>query len=74
VAGGVDDGLLMIRRSAARRLTDAHPELLARLGDMTGLAVTEATFVFDPMVDPQTGHYLTDVEAFRARWRALVAR
>ena len=61
----------MITRRAAQRMTDAHPELLAKLGDMTGLAVSEATFVFDPMVDPSTGRYLTDLNAFRARWRAL---
>ncbi len=71
VAGSPDEGLLMIRRRAARRMTDAHPELLAKLGDMTGLAVTEATFVFDPMIDPTSGRYLTDLEAFGARWRAL---
>lgn len=68
---GPEDGLLMIRRRAAHRITDAHPELLAKLGDMTGLAVSEATFVFDPMVEAVTGRYLTDVEAFRARWKAL---
>lgn len=71
VSGGPDDGLLMIRRSAARRITDAHPELLAKLGDMSGLAVTEATFVFDPLPDPTTGRYLTDLEAFHSRWRTL---
>lgn len=65
------DGLLMISRRAAQRMTDAHPELLAKLGDMSGLAVSEATFVFDPMVEPGSGRYLTDLEAFRARWEAL---
>jgi hypothetical protein len=64
-------GLLMIRRRAAQRMTDAHPELLARLGDMLGLSVSEAVFVFDPMVEPETGRYLTDLEAFRARWRKV---
>ncbi len=67
---GPEGGLLMIRRRAARRITDAYPELMAKLGDMTGLAVSEAAFVFDPMVEPGTGRYLTDVEAFRARWQA----
>ena len=71
VAAGAEDSLLMITRRAAQRMTDAHPELLAKLGDIAGLAVPEATFVFDPMVDPSTGRYLTDLNAFRARWRAL---
>ena len=72
VARGASDGsLLIIRRRAAQGMTDAHPELLAKLGDMTGLAVSEATFVFDPIVEPRTGLYLTDLDAFWARWRAL---
>lgn len=67
---GPDNGLLMVRRAAARRITDAHPELMAKLGDMPGLAVSEAAFVFDPMVEPGTGRYLTDLQAFQARWEA----
>ena len=74
VSGNVEEGLLMIRRCAAQRMTDAYPELLAKLGDMTGLAVTEATFVFDPMVEPASGRYLTDLHAFEARWRGLSTR
>lgn len=69
--GGPEDGLLMIRRRAAQRMTDAHPELRAKLGDMTGLAVSEATFVFDPVVEADTGRYLTDLDAFRARWQRI---
>lgn len=68
---GDQEGLLMIRRGAAKRMADAHPELLGKLGDMTGLAVSEATFVFDPMVEPDSGRYLTDLDAFRERWRRL---
>jgi len=67
-------GLLLIRRRAAQRMTDAHPELLAHLGDMLGLSVTEAVFVFDPLIEPGTGRYLTDLEAFRARWRKVTLR
>ena len=64
-------GLLMIRRDAAKSLSDAHPELRAKLGDMSGLAVSEAVFVFDPLVEPRSGRYLADLDAFRARWDAL---
>ncbi len=74
VSGDGDDGLMMIRRRAAQRMTDAYPELLAKLGDMTGLAVTEATFVFDPIVEAGSGRYLTDLQAFEARWRELQRR
>lgn len=74
VSGDGGDGLLMVRRRAAQRMTDAYPELLAKLGDMTGLAVTEATFVFDPIVEPASGRYLTDLQAFESRWRALQTR
>jgi hypothetical protein len=64
-------GLLMVRRRAAQRITDGHPELLAQLGDMQGLSISEATFVFDPLTEPETGRYLTDIEAFWARWRKV---
>ena len=64
-------GLLLIRRHAAQRMADSHPELLAHLGDMLGLTVSEAVFVFDPLIEPGTGRYLTDIEAFQARWRGL---
>ena len=72
-ADDAEGGLLMIRRAAARRITDAFPELRAKLGDMSGLAVTEATFVFDPIVEAHSGRYLTDLAAFRARWRIAAA-
>ena len=61
---------LLISRSAAQRMKDAHPQLHARLDDMHALGIAAAAMVFDPMVD-SSGRYLTDREAFRCRWRAL---
>lgn len=64
-------GFLMISRKAARRIANAYPRLKARLGDMHELGVAEAVMVFDSFVDPATGRYLSDHQAFCHRWRAL---
>jgi hypothetical protein len=64
-------GFLMINRSAASRVVEAHPELRARLGDMHALGVAEAVMVFDSLVDLRTARYLPDHQAFCHRWRAL---
>lgn len=67
----ITEGLL-ISRSAAQRMKDVHPHLHARLDDMHALGIDSAAMVFDPMVDPATGAYLADLDAFRVRWRALL--
>jgi hypothetical protein len=67
----VGTGFMLIARSALQRLTDAHPELRARHGDMTGAAVPEATMVFDTFIEPGTGEYLSEDYAFCRRWRDL---
>ena len=66
-----DVGVLLISRSAAQQMKDAHPQLHAGLDDMHALGIASAAMVFDPMVDPATGRYLTDHEAFCYRWRSL---
>jgi hypothetical protein len=71
VAASVGAGFLIISRSAARRMTEAHPQLKARLGDMHALGVAEAAMVFDSFVDPLTLRYLADHQAFCHRWRVL---
>ena len=65
-------GFLLIRREAMQRVVDAHPELRAKMGDMStdGLAA-EAVMVFDTMVEPETGQYLSEDYAFCRRWRDL---
>jgi hypothetical protein len=64
-------GFLLISRNAAQRLTDAHPELRARLGDVQDVGAVSAAMVFDPLIDPASGRYLADHQAFCHRWRAL---
>jgi hypothetical protein len=66
------EGLLISRR-AARRITDGYRVLHAKLGDLQGLG-SEAVMVFDPLIEPATGRYLTDIEAFCHRWRDLGGR
>lgn len=72
VAEGVaDSGLLMVRRDAAQAMWDGYPELRGRLGDMSGVPASEASFVFDHFADPDSGLYLDDIAAFCRRWRDL---
>jgi hypothetical protein len=67
----VGAGFLLISRAAAVRLDAAWPRLRARLGDVQGGQTTEAAMVFDPIIDPATGRYLADHQAFCHRWRDL---
>jgi hypothetical protein len=63
--------LLLVTRAAAQAMADAHPELTARLGDLRGAGAASAAMLFESMIDPASGRYLTDLRAFEARWRAL---
>lgn len=67
----VGTGFMMIRREALARLCAAHPELRARQGDMTGAIAAEAVMIFDTMIEPETGEYLSEDYAFCRRWRDL---
>ncbi|HEX7947095.1 MAG TPA: hypothetical protein VF495_20700 [Phenylobacterium sp.] len=64
-------GFLLIKRSAMQRLVDAHPELRAKMGDMGDSLAPEAVMVFDTMIEPETGQYLSEDYAFCRRWRDL---
>jgi hypothetical protein len=67
----VGAGFLLIVRPAAQRISEAHPQLQARLGDVHDAAAPMAAMVFDSFVDPASGRYLADHQAFCHRWRAL---
>jgi hypothetical protein len=71
VVAYVGTGFLMIKRQALARLAAAHPELTARMGDMTGAGVDEAVMVFETMIEPETRQYLSEDYAFCRRWRDL---
>ena len=64
-------GFLMIRREALQKLVDAHPELKAGMGDMADGRTQEAVMVFETMIEPETGRYLSEDYAFCRRWRDL---
>jgi hypothetical protein len=64
----LDERLVLISRAAAEALTQAYPALAAGLADVAGAGARSAAMVFDAMVEPQTGRYLTDFEAFWWRW------
>lgn len=59
-------GFMLVRREAVRRVAEAHPELAAALDDGTRTAM-----VFEPMIEPETGQYLSEDYAFCRRWRDL---
>jgi len=64
-------GFLMISRRAALRMGEGYPQLRARLGDVSGVGIDAAVMVFDSFIEPETGRYLSDYEAFCRRWRDL---
>jgi hypothetical protein len=64
-------GFLMISRGAIQRMTDAHPELTAKMGDMADALAPEAVMLFETMIEPETGQYLSEDYAFCRRWRDL---
>jgi hypothetical protein len=67
----LQDDLVLINRPAALALTQAHPALAAGLADVGGPG--RATMVFDALIEPDTGRYLTDLDAFWWRWAQLGA-
>jgi hypothetical protein len=67
-------GFLMVRRSALEQLCAAHPELRYRGTNNAAdpLAASPHRFaLFDCMIEPDTGIYLSEDYAFCRRWRAL---
>jgi hypothetical protein len=64
-------GFLLIKRHAMQSICDAHPELRAKMGDMADTLANEAVMIFDTMVEPETGQYLSEDYAFCRRWRDL---
>lgn len=67
----LDGGLLLIDRAAAQALTDAYPDLSAGLADVAGAGAPRAAMVFDALIEPGTGRYLTDLDAVCWRWERL---
>lgn len=63
-------GFLMIRREALERIVQAHPELVADVGDVDA-ETAKVAMIFETTVEPETGHYLSEDYAFCRRWRDL---
>lgn len=59
----VGGGFMMIRRSALERVVAAHPELSAEV-----VGEGRAPLVFEPLIEPQSGDYLSEDYAFCRRW------
>ena len=67
----VGTGFMMIKRAAMVKIVDAYPELRAKHRDIAGSGPQEATMIFDMMIEPETGQYLSEDYAFCRRWRDL---
>ena len=68
----VGTGLMIIRRDVIEALCAAHPELrytADQLDRDSGIAGEHLTALFQPMIDPDTGHLLSDDYAFCRRVR-----
>ena len=65
------EALFLIRREAAQAVAAAYPGLQASLSDVQGAGIRGAAMVFEAMIDPATGGYLADLDAFAARYRRL---
>ena len=68
----VGTGLMLIRRDVIAALVQRHPELsyaADALDRESGLAGAQLTALFQPMIDPATGHLLSDDYAFCHRVR-----
>ena len=73
-ARSVGTGFLMVRRCALEQLCAAHPELRYRRTSTAGdpLAASANRFaLFECMIEPETGLYLSEDYAFCRRWTRL---
>ena len=70
----VGTGFLLVQRAALEQLCAAHPELRYRRTSTSAdaLAASANRFaLFDCMIEPETGTYLSEDYAFCRRWTAL---
>ena len=66
-------GFMLIRRETIARMIDAYPEThYTAAHNFTNVAPSENLYaLFDCMIEPETGHYLSEDYAFCRRWRAI---
>lgn len=67
-------GFMMIRRAALEKMCAAHPELRYRATHTRSAHANESVnryALFDCMIEPETGTYLSEDFAFCRRWTAL---
>ena len=69
-------GCLLIRRAALERMTKAYPETrYTAAHTLPGMDTAPNQYaLFDCMIDPETGHYLSEDYAFCLRWRKIGGR
>jgi hypothetical protein len=64
---------MLLRRAALQRLAAAHPETRYRYAHTSAApsASPNQYALFGEMIEPETGHYLSEDYTFCWRWRAL---
>lgn len=67
-------GFLMIKRASLERMCEAHPELRYKPAQREGDLLKDTSYrhaLFECMIDPDNGLYLSEDYAFCRRWLAL---
>ena len=65
-------GFMMVKREALLRMGAAHPELRFRSVHARHMPPSDnLCALFDCLIDPETGAYLSEDYSFCRRWRAL---
>lgn len=67
----VGTGVMLVKRHVVQAVTEAHPQLVARMRDLAGSGAGQATMIFDTLIEPETGELLSEDYAFCRRWRDL---
>jgi hypothetical protein len=65
----IGTGFMLAERAVVAAVAAAHPELRARMSDMS--SQDEVHMLFETMIEPETGEYLSEDYAFCRRWRDL---
>jgi hypothetical protein len=66
----VGSGFMMMSRACVQRISDAHPELRARI-TQPGRPDLETAMIFETTIEASTGRHLSEDYALCMRWRDL---
>lgn len=67
----VGTGVMLVKRHVVQAVSEAHPELTAKMRDLAGSGANQAPMIFDTLIEAETGELLSEDYAFCRRWRDL---